>query len=64
MILLIGTTIFCGENDFDIQHWRHEKNFNTIKDYPNLIYQAINDGIKHGNQFKTKILKHAKTCRN
>lgn len=55
---------FLWENDFNIQHWRHEKNFNTIKDYPNLIYQAINDGIKHSNQFKTKILQHAKTDRS
>ena len=49
---------FMWENDFEIQHWQHEKNFTTIKDYPNLILNGINQGLRHSINFKSEVLKH------
>ena len=49
---------FMWENDFKIQHWQHEKNFNTINDYPNLILKGITQGLQHSINFKSKVLKH------
>ena len=49
---------FMWENDFEIQHWQHEKNFTTIKDYPNLILNGINQGLQHSINFRSKVLKH------
>lgn len=49
---------FMWENNFSIKHWRHEVNFNTIKDYPNLILQGVNQGLQHSIKFKSEVLKH------
>ena len=54
----IWNNYFMWENDFDIQHWQHEKNFNTIKDYPNLILKGINESLNNTMDFKKEILKH------
>jgi len=47
---------FLWEDDFLITHWEHEKNFNTIKDYPNLIVKAVNEGIYNSLRFKQEVL--------
>ena len=43
------------EEDFEYKHWRHEVNYDTIKDYPRLLAQAVNQSIIHTKQFKTLI---------
>ena len=47
---------FLWQDDFLITHFEHEKNFNTIKDYPNLITKAINEGIYNSLRFKEEVL--------
>jgi predicted SAM-dependent methyltransferase len=47
---------FLWEDDFLITHYEHEKNFNTIKDYPNLMAKAINEGIYNSLRFKEEVL--------
>jgi len=47
---------FLWQDDFLITHYEHEKNFNTIKDYPNLMAKAINEGIYNSLKFKKEVL--------
>jgi len=47
---------FLWEDDFLITHWEHEKNFNTIKNYPTLIVKAVNEGIYNSLRFKQEVL--------
>ena len=47
---------FLWQDDFLIKHYEHEKNFNTIKDYPNLMAKAINEGIYNSLRFKEEVL--------
>ena len=47
---------FLWQDDFLITHFEHEKNFNTIKDYPNLIVKAVNEGIYNSLRFKQEVL--------
>lgn len=47
---------FLWEGNFLITHWEHEKNFHTVKNYPNLMVKAINEGIYNSLRFKDKVL--------
>jgi ubiquinone/menaquinone biosynthesis C-methylase UbiE len=47
---------FLWSDDFSITHYEHEKNFNTVKDYPNLLAKSINEGISNSMAFKKEIL--------
>ena len=49
---------FLWQDDFLITHWEHEKNFNTIRDYPNLLVKAVNEGIYNSLRFKQEVLKN------
>jgi predicted SAM-dependent methyltransferase len=60
----VWNNYFMWENDFDIQHWQHEKNFITITDYPNLILKGINQSLNHTMNLKTNILKEMDECKN